>query len=399
MDQPISVDEARHIINKQQFKKKAVDVPVQDAFGRVLATDLHAPADIPAFDQSSMDGYAFSFQNWNPGQSLPIVHEVPAGSKARIEVSGSRAVRIFTGAPLPLGTDTVIKQEVVEVKDNHIFIQDPDISLGDHVRLKGSEIKRGELALSAGTTLSPASIGFLRGIGLANVNVFAPPSVAIVITGDELQQPGIPLAYGEVYEASSGMLTAALLQMGISEIKVFYAKDSLADTVKQLQDALVFADLVMLTGGVSVGDYDFVIRASEACGIEKLFHKIKQRPGKPLFFGRKSEQVIFGLPGNPSAVLTCFYEYVWPVIRALGGQENQLKTLNVPLAAAYTKKHQLTHFLKGYYHQDKVMILHAQESYRLHSFARANCLVALKGEMKSYLEGELVEIHLLPAYG
>jgi len=399
MDRLISVEEAKNIINEQQIKKKILRVPVQDALGKVLATDLYAPIDIPAFHQSSMDGYAFSFKYWKQEQSLSVTHEIPAGSKGPLRVPETNAARIFTGAALPLGVDTVVKQELIELKDNQIVIKDPSISLGDNVRLKGSEIKEGEQALAAGTVLGPATIGFLCGIGLSEVDIFTSPSVAVIVTGDELKQPGTPLAHGEVYEASSAMLSAALLQMGINRIKTYYAKDNLDDTIIQLQNALAFADVVILTGGVSVGDYDFVVRAAEACEVEKLFHKIKQRPGKPLFFGRKSEQMVFGLPGNPSSVLTCFYEYVWPALRSFGGHEKQLKTLKVPLRISYTKNNQLTHFLKGYYDNDKVTILHAQESYRLRSFAMANCLVVLNEEMKTYLEDELVEIHLIPTYG
>lgn len=399
MDQLISVEEAKKIVGEQQFAMHFINLPVQEAVGRVLAADLYAPTDIPPFEQSSMDGYAISFENWSRGKALPITHEIPAGFQELVRIPKGAAARIFTGAALPIDVDTVVKQEVVEVRDRHAFINDADISAGDNVRAIGSEIKKGELALTIGTLLTPATVGFLRGIGLSEVKVYAAPAVAIVITGDELRPPGEVLSYGQIYEASSGMLAAALRQMGINNLKVFYAKDNLADTVLQLKNALAFGEVTLVTGGVSVGDYDFVLRAAQACGVAKLFHKINQRPGKPLFFGRKSEKVVFGLPGNPSSVLTCFYEYVWPVLRSLSGQDCQLKTLRVPLLNTYTKSNRLTHFLKGIYNNGKVSILHAQESYRLRSYAMANCLVMLNEDVKTYLENELVEIHLLPSYG
>lgn len=399
MDPLISVEEAKGVINRQAFAKRRVRTAVQDAEGKVLATDVYASVDIPAFDQSSMDGYAFSFNDWEKERSLLISGEIPAGKQATLSLHKGTAARIFTGAALPPGADTVVMQELVTVKDDRLAVNDPHVALGNHVRQKGSEIKNGELALTAGTIVNPATIGFLSGIGVNEIAVYATPTVALVITGDELRQPGLPLLHGQVYEASSRMLMAALRQMGIEQVEVFFAKDELNDTIHAMENALDAADVVLLTGGVSVGDYDFVLRAAEACGVDKLFHKIKQRPGKPLFFGRKGEQVVFGLPGNPSSVLTCFYEYVWSVLSRLAGKNVQLKKIDAPLLTSYVKNNQLTHFLKGFYCEGKVEILHAQESYRLRSFAMANCLVALKEEMKTYLENELVEIHLLPTYG
>ncbi|WP_134090457.1 gephyrin-like molybdotransferase Glp [Olivibacter sp. XZL3] len=399
MDRLISVEEAKGIINRQVFVKRRLKTAVEDADGKVLATDLYAPMDIPAFDQSSMDGYAFAFSDWGKDRSLPISGEIPAGKQGSLSLQKGTTARIFTGAALPLGADTVVMQELVTVKDNRAEVNDPNVALGNYVRKKGSEIKSGELALAAGTVLNPATIGFLSGIGLNEIAVYAAPTVALVITGDELQQPGTPLLHGQVYEASSRMLMAALRQMGIEGVEVFFAKDELNDTIHAMEKALDAADVVLLTGGVSVGDYDFVLRAAEACGVDKFFHKIKQRPGKPLFFGRKGEQVVFGLPGNPSSVLTCFYEYVWSVLCRLAGKNIQLKKIEVPLLTSYIKNNQLTHFLKGFYRQGKVEILSAQESYRLRSFAMANCLVVLSEEVKTYSENELVEIHLLPTYG
>ena len=253
------------------------------------------------------------------------------------------------------------------------------------------------MALAKNTILSPGAIGFLAGIGITEVPVFPKPTVGIIITGNELQQPGKPLLFGQVYESNSQTLTAALQQLHINDVKTFWAADDLVIVKDVLQTALNQCDIVLLTGGVSVGDYDFVVEAARQCEVEMIFHKIKQRPGKPLYFGKIVNQLVFGLPGNPSSVLTCFYQYVLPAVQQLSNfLPSGLKVLQVPINKNFTKAAGLTHFLKGYYDGEKVAILDAQESYRLSSFARANCLVKINEDITHCFEGEKVEIHLLP---
>jgi len=393
--QMISVDEAKKIIREEVKALSPVQQNLSQSAGFVLATDVFATLDIPAFNQSSMDGYAFSFAGWQANTSLHIEGEVAAGSSENIAYSPEKAVRIFTGAAVPEGTDTVVMQEKVMVEKRQLIIQDEKLKQGGNVRLKGSEIKAGELALAAGTLLSPAAVGFLAGIGITKIEVYPKPLVSIIVTGKELQQPGQPLQHGQVYESNSAMLTAALQQLNISNVKILWADDDLLILKQVLQDALNESDVVLLTGGVSVGDYDFVLEAAKLCGITQLFHKIKQRPGKPLYFGKKNHQLIVGLPGNPSSVLTCFYQYVIPALQQLSNVEMGVKILQTPLAKAIEKPAGLTHFLKGFFDGKKAMPLDAQESYRLSSFARANCLIKISEDVTHCNEGEIVEIHLL----
>ena len=391
----ISVDEAKKIIREEVNALDPVLQKLSQSAGLVLAADVFAIMDIPAFNQSSMDGYAFLFSGWQANNALQIAGEIPAGSKETNAYSEEKAVRIFTGAAVPEGTDTVVMQEKVIVENGMLIIEDEKLKQGGNVRLKGSEIKTGELALAAGAILSPAAIGFLAGIGITQVQVYQKPRVSIIVTGKELQQPGNPLQHGQVYESNSATLTAALHQLHISHVKIFWADDDLAILKQVLLDALDESDVVLLTGGISVGDYDFVLEAANLCGITQQFHRIKQRPGKPLYFGKKEQQLVFGLPGNPSSVLTCFYEYVTPALQQLSNVAVGLKTLQVPLAKAIEKPAGLTHFLKGFYDGEKAMPLDAQESYRLSSFARANCLIKINEAVTHCSEGEIVEMHLL----
>ncbi len=264
------------------------------------------------------------------------------------------------------------------------------------MRPKGAEIKAGELALPKHSLLTPAAIGFLASIGNTEVNVYPLPRISIIITGNELQQPGQPLQYGQVYESNSFALKSALQQLNIHNTDVLLADDTLEILSDKLSSALHQSDVVLLTGGASVGDYDFVLQAAAACGVETIFHKIKQRPGKPLFFGKKENKLVFGLPGNPASVITCFYEYVAPALALLSNKTFSLQKLNVPLTKPFKKAAGLTHFLKGFYDGKTVTALHAQESYRLSSFANANCLIQVNEEVTECKEGEPVEIHLLP---
>ena len=392
----ISVSEAKNIVRTNTEPLIPVTVPLQQAAGLVLAEDIFASVDIPAFNQSAMDGYAFAFGDYSAANTLQIAGEVPAGVSVNFENVAGKAVRIFTGAPVPKGADTVVMQEKTTVENNCLLILDEQLVQGSNVRQKGSEIKAGALGLQKGTFLSPAAIGFLAGIGVAQLKVYPKPAVTLIVTGKELQQPGKPLQAAQVYESNSLTLRAALQQLHIFKIEVIVVDDDIDVLQKTLRESLQTSDIVLLTGGISVGDYDFVLQAAEWCGIEKKFHKIKQRPGKPLYFGKKQATTIFGLPGNPSSVLTCFYEYVIPAIEEMTMRKGIIMTEQLILGKAYSKKTGLTHFLKGKKEGNFVYALDAQESYRLSSFANADCLICLPENKEEFNDNDLVEVHILP---
>jgi molybdopterin molybdotransferase len=392
----ISVTDAKKIISENVSSLEPVTLSLQESAGLILAEEVYASMDIPAFPQSSMDGYAFSFEGWKQHKKLNITGEVAAGSNETFTLAPGNAVRIFTGAAVPTGADTVIMQEKVKAQNGELIIEDEALQSGNSVRSKGSEIKAGALALEKGSILSPAAIGFLAGIGITEIKVYPNPSISIIITGNELQQPGQSLQHGQVYESNSFALKAVLQQLHIESIQILYATDKPEIITDTLKKALQQSDVVLLTGGISVGDYDFVLQASTECGVEKLFHKIKQRPGKPIYFGKRGDKLVFGLPGNPSSVLTCFYQYVIPALEKLSKREVGLQTIKVLLAKTFQKNTGLTHFLKGFYNGKTVAPLDAQESYRLSSFAKANCLIQVDEDTTSVKEGELVDVYLLP---
>ncbi|WP_432709039.1 molybdopterin molybdotransferase MoeA [Pedobacter sp.] len=389
----ISVDDAKAIIKSCTIKAPVVNVPLSEALGLHLAENIYAEYDIPAFAQSSMDGYALKFSDL---RELEIAGEMQAGATEPQRMEQHQASRIFTGAPLPEGADTVIMQEKVRVENGTLLLLDEELEVGTNVRPIGAEAKKGQLAMHAGTYLSPAAIGFLASIGRIQVPVHQPMRVTIILTGNELQEPGKPLEFGQVYESNSVMLMAALQQAKVKKVEVLKSIDELDQLISVLQTALSQSDIVLLTGGVSVGDYDFVVAAASACGIKQQFHRIRQKPGKPLFFGTKNDQLIFGLPGNPSSVLTCFYEYVLPALSASRQLSREVTAIKACITHPYRKRQGLTHFLKASYRDGMVTLLSAQESFRLHSFAQANALIVLKEEQTEVSAGEMVDVHLLP---
>ncbi|RYD70071.1 MAG: molybdopterin molybdenumtransferase MoeA, partial [Sphingobacteriales bacterium] len=245
----ISVEEAKKLIGKHTSALKPVIKPLRQASEHILAQDVFGAYDVPAFRQSSMDGYAIFFNDGN--SELELVGEMAAGTENGLSLKIGEAIRIFTGAPLPEGADTVVMQERTTVNDNKISFADEKLVLGSNVRQIGSEIRSGELAMQKGDLLTPAALAYLAGIGVSEVEVYPMPKVAIILTGNELQQPGTPLNFGQVYESNSYSLSAALKKEAISDVEILKAEDTLEKLTAVLKSAMENNDVILLTGGVS----------------------------------------------------------------------------------------------------------------------------------------------------
>ncbi|MFN0214482.1 MAG: gephyrin-like molybdotransferase Glp [Saprospiraceae bacterium] len=393
----IPVSEAKRLIDENTGVLSAVTIPLLESLGMTLAAPVISPVDMPPFDQSAMDGYAFLFNDLGAEKSFRVIGEVPAGAEASVKPGPGEAMRIFTGAPVPEGSDTVVMQEKVRVSEGHIWIEDILLKKGGNVRPRGSQTKQGETALNAGITLSPAGIGLLAGLGITHVEVLAKPKICLIITGTELAPPGEQLIGGQVYESNSYTLIAALQDLNIQPALVFRSADDENQISAHISAGLDHCDLIIVTGGISVGDYDLVRKSMENCQVETIFYKVKQKPGKPLFFGKRGEKLLFGLPGNPSAVLTCFYEYIAPAIGKMTGKAGPVQRVEKrSLTESFTKRTGLTYFLKGKVQGNEVMPLHAQESYQMSSFALADCLIVLEEDKNACEKGEMVEVHFFP---
>jgi molybdopterin molybdotransferase len=393
----ISFAEARALIQNNICVLPRIDQPIENAFGFVLAENVYSPNDFPHEDQSAMDGYAFCYADWFDALPLQVKRNKPAGdTNSTMQLEKGEAIRIFTGSVLPIHTDTVVMQEFAECTDGLLVITNKQIQRGDHIRKKGTQTKRGDLVIEKGTLITPAIIGLLISVGVQTVPVFLQPTCTIITTGNELVEPGVPLQSGQVYESNSYTLLAALKQMNIPTTKYLNQLDQLSAISEAIQRSLEKSDLLLLTGGVSVGDYDFVTEALALNGVRQIFHKVKQKPGKPIYFGMKGEKMIFGLPGNPGSVLTCFYMYVLPAIYcSMGANLHAWQTYKIPLLQTIKKKEGLTHFIKAVWLQEGVLPLEHQESYKMNSFAQANVIIQLDEERTIYDKGELVDVFLL----
>jgi molybdopterin molybdotransferase len=389
----VSVEQARALITASLSRVHPAVKEVSHSTGLAIAEDIYSPLDIPAFDQSSMDGYAIYAEDIK--KPLTVQGVMAAGHGQPETLERNHAMRIFTGAPLPVGSDTIVMQEKVILNSSEIQITDPDIEKGTHVRKRGSELKKDELVIKKGTVITASVAGLLASLGLSNVPVYPRLSIRIIATGNELKKPGQPLEPGQSYESNTSFLQAALKPFADNLGTVTYADDNLELIQSALATAISYSDLVILTGGVSVGDYDFVRQAADHIGVHCKFHRVKQRPGKPLYFGTKEKTIVFGLPGNPASVVSCFYEYVLPAIRYMLHLPQE-ETIHALLKNDFKKVKGLTQFLKAYIADGEVEILEAQESYRLRSFANANCLVALDENRPAYEKGETVTVRLLP---
>ena len=385
----IKVEDAIAIIEANSKKMSTKLIPVSKALGYVLAEKVISPINMPPFRQSAMDGYAFTH---SIRHQYDIIGTSQAGDHSNIKLKNTEAIRIFTGAFVPDNADTVVMQEHVMANKDSILIATMPEKLSN-VRPKGEQIAKDEVVFEANTLITPAAIGFLACLGITEVEVYKKPKVAILVTGNELVQPGKKLKKGKIFESNSFMLEAALETIGIKKTKVYRVKDNLKATKNALKSILKKYDVVLISGGISVGDYDFVKEALLQNGVQELFYKINQRPGKPMFFGSKNETLVFALPGNPASSLTNFYIYVSPAIKNKLGFSEIYKTkvarkLNSDIKNTTGK----TLFLKAKYDETNVTVLDGQSSAMLNTFAVANSLLIVPENIQEYKKGQLVTL-------
>jgi len=389
----ITVEEAKDKLLKRIRMSSKELIGIDKAAGRVLCENIYSPIYLPPFNQSAMDGYALRLHNKN---KYELIGEIKAGDNPKKRIKNGQAVRIFTGAAVPTDADCVVIQEIVREENNCIIIDDCVLKKNDNIRLIGSHIQKGEIALKKGTVLNPAAIGFIASLGIKHIKTYKNPVVSIITTGNELQQAGKPLTSGKIYESNSFAMAAALQGIKVHPKFVAQLCDDRKILHSTIQKLLRASDVLILSGGISLGKYDLVKETLYKLGVKELFYKVAQKPGKPLFVGRKGGKLIFALPGNPAATLVCYYEYVYPAIRKIQGfSEYILPKKYVKVLKTIRKKTDRAYFLKGRVAYNSVFPLEGQESYIMKSFAEANSLIYLplkKGDVK---KGEEVEVHLL----
>ena len=389
-----SVEEALELVLKNSHSlEESERLPLEDCLNRCLAKAIQAPIDLPSHRQSAMDGYAMALHD---SATYTLVGEIKAGDSANPVLKPGQCVRIFTGAVVPDAADAIIMQEKTVSNGSLIEVQSPPVK-GEHIRPVGSQVKKGAFPLAKGQLLQASGLAFLQSLGIRELEVVRTPKVTLILTGNELISPVEKLSRGKIYESNSVLLKAALQQQEIEPNLISFSEDTLEATIHSLEKALLTADVVLVSGGISVGDYDFVKKALEALEVDELFYKVRQRPGKPLYFGKKEKCFVFALPGNPASTLSCFYVYVLPLIARLKGSQSEgLLRMEVPLAHDFSSKEARALFLKASVQNKVVHILDHQHSSMLVSFAKANALVYLPEKEVRLKKGAHVEVLLLP---
>ena len=318
----ISADQALQIVLENVAPLGVERIPIVESLGRVLAQDISSPRDIPGFDNSAMDGYAVRAADLAKASEaspvkLTVVETVGAGMMPTRRVSAGEAVRTMTGAPIAEGADAIIPVERTRGGGTVVEFLVP-AEKGASIRPRGEDLRLGELVMSAGKTLKPADLGMLASVNRAMVEVIRRPRVAIVATGDELVDVDQSPVGPQVVNSSAYALAGAIREAGAEAVILKVARDDAREIRERLAEAMTF-DVVLSTGGVSVGQFDHVTGALDELGMRQLFHGVAQRPGRPLKFGTVGYRPIFGLPGNPVSTLVCFYLYARPAILKMSG--------------------------------------------------------------------------------
>lgn len=316
----LSVKEASEVILKNVVRRESVAVKLEQALGKILAVDVESDMNMPPFDRSMMDGYALNAQDAQLAPAkLRIVGFIPAGSFPKFTLEPGQAAKIMTGAPLPEGADAVREIEKTQLSDSglHVEILEP-VKPGQNLVKQATEVAAGEVVLTAGTFIHPSVIGLLASVGKCDVEIFRPPEIAILSTGDELVNPGVLPLQGQIRNSNSYVLQAMCMKMGLQVKMLGIAKDDLHALRKKLTLGLK-SDVLLITGGVSMGDHDYVKDVFDELGFDILFDKVAIKPGKPTVFAKKDKKVIFGLPGNPVSCTTVFEILVRRALRKMMG--------------------------------------------------------------------------------
>jgi molybdopterin molybdotransferase len=374
-------------------------VALRGALGRVLAVEVRSSVDVPSHRNSAMDGYALA------GRDLPtdgsaafeVLGTSWAGRPYVGEVGPGQCARIMTGATLPDATDTVVMQEHVRVDGNRVVIESGHRP-GQNVRAVGEDIRRGEVALQPGMQLSPARLGLLASLGVGDVEVLRRPKVAIFSTGDELRSIGEELSPGQIYDSNRYTLHGMLSRLDLEVIDLGVVRDTRDDTLRAFQVAAGQADVIITTGGVSVGEADFVTETLERHG-RIGFWKVAMKPGKPIAFGHFGESLFFGLPGNPVSVMVTFYQVVRPALRALMGatERDPPLLLSAACESRLRKKPGRLEFQRGVFERGPsggyvVRSTGHQGAGVLRSMSEANCFIILPLEQGDVDPGDEVQV-------
>lgn len=389
----ISVEEARRIVMAQARAPKSTHLPLGDSVGLVLTEDMRAPFPHPLFDMSAVDGYAVGDAHgpWT------IVGRIAAGEVMDRTLNNGECARIFTGAQVPTGAYGILMQEHCTVSRSSIRSANGHVAQGANIRRMAEQCIAGDLLLPKGARLHAAGIGYLASCGVAEVAVALAPRIAVVRTGNEFIVGDAPVP-GRIFSSNEVMLIGALRQGGfLTDDHAYTANDNEADLISALRRACAASDAVITTGGASVGDHDLILPVLKKLGASIHFHGVAQKPGKPMLFATLMDVPVFALPGNPRAVMVCYWEYVLPFLRTLGGDADPRSRSDlIPLSHQVTIRGERAEFRAARIRHGRVTLLPDEGSHMLRTLVEADALVYLPASKNTWDEGDIVEVHYLP---
>ncbi|ENX15314.1 hypothetical protein F895_01860 [Acinetobacter sp. CIP 64.2] len=385
----ISIDEALALVQTQPKALKIETLPLADGLNRYLAKSINSNVNLPSFSQSAVDGYALNSSVENLLDTVyDVMGEIKAGSESDHQLQDGQAIRIFTGGKIPDGTTHVARQEIVAVETNQTIRLTEHISAQADIRFVGEEVQRGQQLADVGQRINIGALAALSMAGVRSIDVFQAPKVVVIITGDEVAETPEDLQTGKVFDANGPLLKAWLQDYGI-DAEILHIADEAEQVTQCFERLKQQYDLIITTGGVSVGDYDFVRPCAFETGFEQIFWKVKQKPGKPLFFAEYTDQdhscYLLGLPGNPAAVYVCMQVYGKALLDALQNQRQPLQWLSGVLTHDL-KSDARERFLRmqAYFDQGqlKFQSLAKQQSHMLSNLMQANSLVRIPANTK-----------------
>ncbi|EIW6612985.1 molybdopterin molybdotransferase MoeA [Clostridium perfringens] len=399
----IALEEALEILNKNTKALKSEVVSIKDSLKRVLYGDVKSKINNPPFNKSVFDGYAFKSED-SKGTSkenpieLKIVDEIFAGDFSEREIKSGEAIRIMTGAPIPVGADCVLKQEETERQGDLVKIF-KEMKENQNISFMGEDIKIGETLIKKGKRLDYADLGIMASSGISEVLVYKKPRVSIISTGDEVCDINSTLKPGKIYDSNLYSLSARIEELGYNVLSMEHVGDNIIKIGKAIEKAFEKSDIVFTTGGASVGEKDLMQKVSESIGFERLFWKIKIKPGSAVVCSKKEEKILISLSGNPNAALTTFELLGKPVLKKLEGKEENIniKREKGILMDSFNKKSPQRRFLRGNVIYDekgaKVYITQIKSGNGiLSSLLNANCLIEIEKGNEGLNRGEVVNI-------
>ncbi len=398
----ISVKEALNIILEHSHTTSTEKVFLNESLNRVIAEDIVAPYNIPYFDNSAMDGYAIKSEDTqnatkNNPVKLKIINEIPAGKLDEITLKSGEAVKIMTGGIIPTGANAVARVEITKQEKDFVYIFE-EVKKEKDLRKSGEDVKQGSLTIKKDTLITPAVMGMLAALGKAYIKVYRKPAVSVIVTGDEILDIDEPYIPGKIRNSNGFTLLGLLKQFNITPFITEIVKDK-KDAILEIIKSCLNSDIILSTGGVSMGDYDFIKDIVPELGFEPIFWRVRVKPGKPLFFAKKDKILYFGIPGNPVSTMSTFYNFILPCIKKMNNMLNlDLFTLKATLKENIKRKDLRSEFLRGILTKENdkfyVKTTGSQGSGILSSMIKGNCFIYIEEGLDDIKKGSSVTVKL-----